>query len=633
MPLASFKFKAGINKENTDYSEEGGWVNANFIRFRKGVAEKIGGWIKYVQSAFLGIGRAIHSWIALDGTKYAGLGTTLKYYIEAGAVLNDVTPIRSTTAAGDVTFSATDGSSTITVSDTANGSLLNDFVTFSGAVSLGGLITADVLNQEYQIQSIVDADSYTITAKDTSGVTVTANASDTGNGGSSVVGEYQINVGLDDYVQSTGWGVNAFGAGAWGSSSPLSANNQLRLWTHDNFGEDLVINPRGGGIYYWDESNGLATRAEELQGLSGASLVPTLGLQVITSETDRHLIVLGADPIDGAGTARTGVIDPLLVAFSDQENALDFEPLATNTAGSVQLSSGSFIIGGLKSRQEILIWTDTSLYSMQFIGPPLTFAVNLINEGVGLLAPKAAGNTPAGVIFMSKQGFHIYNGAVQKLPCSVKDYVYSDLDMSQSFKCFAAVNQEFGEIWFFYPSMEDGTGEISRYVLYNYEENVWSIGSLVRHAWKESGVENKPLATGGSDSSYYMYSHEEGSNDDTNPMTNVFIESADLDIGDGENFAFVKKVLPDVKFLTETDTNTPAINFVLKRRDFSNQSLTTDSTTQITAASTEGFLRSRGRQFVLRFESDDDNVSPANNKDFKWRLGSTRLDVQASGRR
>jgi len=250
-----------------------------------------------------------------------------------------------------------------------------------------------------------------------------------------------------------------------------------------------------------------------------------------------------------------------------------------------------------------------------------------------LLAPKAAGNTPAGVIFMSKQGFHIYNGAVQKLPCSVKDYVYSDLDMSQSFKCFAAVNQEFGEIWFFYPSMEDGTGEISRYVLYNYEENVWSIGSLVRHAWKESGVENKPLATGGSDSSYYMYSHEEGSNDDTNPMTNVFIESADLDIGDGENFAFVKKVLPDVKFLTETDTNTPAINFVLKRRDFSNQSLTTDSTTQITAASTEGFLRSRGRQFVLRFESDDDNVSPANNKDFKWRLGSTRLDVQASGRR
>jgi hypothetical protein len=630
MPLASFKFKAGINKENTDYSEEGGWVDANFVRFRKGVAEKIGGWIKSVETAFLGIGRALHSWIALDGTKYLGLGTTYKYYIESGSVLNDITPIRSTTAAGDVTFTATDGSSTILVSDTAHGAENNDFVTFSGAVSLGGLITANVLNQEYQIDFIVDADSYNIIAKDTSGVTVTANASDTGNGGASVIGQYQVNVGLDDYVQSTGWGINTFGAGAWGSSSSLNAANQLRLWTHDNFGEDLVINPRGGGIYYWDESNGLSTRAQELSGLSGANLVPTLGLQVITSETDRHLIVLGADPISGG--ARTGSIDPMLVAFSDQENALDFEPLSTNTAGSVRLSSGSQIVGGMKSRQEVLIWTDTSLYSMQFVGPPLTFSLNLINEGVGLLAPKAMANTPAGVIFMSKQGFHIYNGAVQKLPCAVKDYVYSDLDLTQSFKCFAALNQEFGEVWFFYPSQEDGTGEISRYAMYNYEENVWSIGSMVRYAWQESGVENKPLATGGTDS-YYLYMHEQGSNDDTNPMTNVYIESADLDIGDGENYSFIKKVLPDVKFLTETTSNTPTINFVLKRRDFSNQTLTTDSTTQITTASTEGFLRSRGRQFVLRFESDDDNDVTANIKDFKWRLGSTRLDVQASGRR
>ena len=630
MPLASFKFKAGINKENTDYSEEGGWVNANLVRFRKGVAEKIGGWIKAVENAFYGIARALHSWIALDGAKYLGIGTTYKYYIEAGAVLNDVTPIRATTAAGDVTFTATNGSSTITVSDTAHGALTNDFVTFSGAVSLGGNITADVLNQEYQITFIVDANSYNITAKDTSGATVTANASDTGNGGASVVGQYQINVGLNDYVQSTGWGINTFGAGAWGSSSALTANNQLRIWTHDNFGEDLIINVRAGGIYYWDESNGLSTRAQELSGLSGANLVPTVGLQVITSETDRHLIVLGADPISGG--ARTGSVDPMLVAFSDQENALEFEPLSTNTAGSVRLSSGSQIIGGIKSRQEVLIWTDTSLYSMNFVGPPLTFSLNLINEGVGLLAPKAVANTPAGVIFMSKQGFHIYNGAVQKLPCAVKDYVYSDLDLGQAFKCFAALNQEFGEVWFFYPSLEDGTGEISRYVLYNYEENVWSIGSMVRHAWQESGVENKPLATGG-DSSYYLYMHEQGSNDDTSPMNNVFIESADLDIGDGENYSFIKRVLPDVKFLSETNSNTPTINFVLKRRDFANQSLTTDSTTQITSNSTDGYLRSRGRQFVLRFESDDDNTTVADIKDFKWRLGSTRLDVQQSGRR
>ena len=630
MPLASFKFKAGINKENTDYSEEGGWVNANLIRFRKGVAEKVGGWIKAVENTFQGIGRALHSWIALDGTKFLGLGTTWKYYIEAGSVFNDITPIRSTTAAGDVTFSATDGSSTLTVSDTGHGAENHDFVTFSGAVSLGGLITADVLNQEYQISLVIDADSYNITAKDTSGVTVTANSSDTGNGGASVVGEYQINVGLDDYVQSTGWGQNVWNSGAFGSTTALTATDQLRLWSHDNFGEDLVINPRAGGIYYWDKTNGLNTRAVELSQISGANQVPTVGLQVITSETDRHLIVLGADPLSG-GT-RTGSIDPMLVAFSDQENALEFEALSTNTAGSVRLSSGSQIVGGLKSRQEVLIWTDTSLYSMQFIGPPLTFGLNLINEGTGLISPKAAINSPAGVFFMSKQGFYLYNGAVQKVSCSVKDYVFSDLDLTQSFKCFAALNQEFGEVWFFYPSLEDNTNEISRYVIYNYEENVWSIGSLVRYAWLEGGVENKPRATGGS-SSYYLYTHEQGSNDDNNPMTNVFIESADLDIGDGENFAFVKKVLPDVKFLQDTTSNTPTINFVLKRRDFSNQSLTTDSTTQITTNSTEGFLRSRGRQFVLRFESDDDNVVEANQKDFRWRLGSTRLDVQPSGRR
>ena len=630
MPLASFKFKAGINKENTDYSEEGGWVNANLVRFRKGVAEKVGGWIKAVENTFQGIGRALHSWIALDGTKYLGLGTTWKYYIEAGSVFNDITPIRSTTAAGDVTFSATNGSSTLTVSDTAHGAENHDFVTFSGAVSLGGLITADVLNQEYQVARVVDANSYEITAKDTSGATVTANASDTGNGGSSVVGTYQINVGLDDFVQSTGWGQNTWNSGSFGSSSALSSTNQLRIWSHDNFGEDLVINPRAGGIYYWDESNGLSTRAQELQGLSGANQVPTVGLQVITSENDRHLIVLGADPLS-SGT-RTGSVDPMLVAFSDQENALEFEPTATNTAGSVRLSSGSQIIGGLKSRQEVLIWTDTSLYSMQFIGPPLTFGLNLINEGTGLVAPKAAINSPAGVFFMSKQGFYLYNGAVQKVSCSVKDYVFSDLDLTQSFKCFAALNQEFGEVWFFYPSLEDNTGEISRYVIYNYEENVWSIGSLVRYAWLEGGVENKPRATGGS-SSYYLYTHEQGSNDDTDPMTNVFIESADLDIGDGENFAFVKKVLPDVKFLQDTTSNTPTINFVLKRRDFANQSLTTDSTTEISTESTQGFLRSRGRQFVLRFESDDDNPSLAKQKDFRWRLGATRLDVQPSGRR
>jgi len=630
MPLTKLNFKPGINKEETDYSNEGGWVDGDKIRFRKGRVEKIGGWEKFSPSSIIGSARALHSWISLEGTKYLGIGTTNKYYIEEGGTYNDVTPIRTTTT-NSTTFAATNGSSTLTVTDNGHGAVNGDFVTFSSAVSLGGNITAAVLNQEYQIDTVTGTNTYTITAKNTAGTIVTANASDSGNGGSATDSVYQINSGTEFFVAATGWGVGTWGAGGWGSSTSLSAVNQLRLWTHDNFGEDLIINVRGGGIFRWRESDGTSTRAVALSGITGANLVPTVGLQVITSETDRHLIVLGADPI--SGSSRTGTVDPMLIAFSDQENALDFEPLTTNTAGSLRLSSGSAIIGGLKSRQEILVWTDTSLYSMNFIGPPLTFAINLINEGAGLLGPKAAVSSPRGVFFMSKKGFYFYNGAVQKLPCSVQDYVFSDLDESQAFKCFAGLNEEFSEVWFFYPSLADNENEISRYVIYNYEENSWSIGSLERYSWLAAGVLDKPLAAGEDSTTKYIYEHEKGFNNDTGAMDGVFVESADIDVGDGDNFVFLKRVLPDILFVNDLGTSqNPAINIVVKRRDFSNQTLSTDSTTQITASSTFGSLRSRTRQFVLRFESDDDNTE-SDRKNYKWRLGNTRVEVQPSGRR
>ena len=624
MSLTKFSFKPGINKEETDYSNEGGWVDGDKVRFRRGRVEKIGGWEKATANSYIGTARALHSWTSLGSERFLGLGTTNKYYIESGGTFNDVTPERKTST-NSITFAATDGSATITATDSSHGAVVGDFVTISGAVSLGGNITASVLNQEHQITAVPSANTYTFTAS------ATANSSDSGNGGSGVDGVYQINSGLDSYVSSTGWGAGTWGFGTWGSSSAISASGQLRLWTHDNFGENLIINPRGGGIFRWVEDNGLSVRATELSGVSGANKVPTVGLQVITSETDRHLIVLGADPISSG--SRTGAVDPMLVAFSDQENELQFEPLATNTAGSVRLSSGSLIIGGLKSRQEILIWTDTSLYSMTFIGPPLTFAVNLINEGAGLISPKGAINAPTGVFFMSKNAFYFYNGAVQKLACTVQDYVFSDLDLSQAFKCFATLNSEFSEVWFFYPSLEDATGEISRYVIYNYEEGSWSIGSLVRYAWLDTGIEDKPLATAKLSSVNYLLQHETGANDDTNSMDGVFVESADLDLADGENFAFLKKLIPDLRFDKTLGTSpTPAINMVIKRRNFNNQDLTTDSTNQITESTTFTSLRTRSRQIVLRVESDDDNTE-ANRKDYKWRLGDTRIDVEQSGRR
>ena len=629
MPLSKIDFKPGINKEETDYANEGGWVDADKIRFRKGRVEKIGGWEKFSTNTIVGSARALHSWISLSGSKYLCIGTTNKYYIEEGGTYNDVTPIRKTTT-NAATFAATDGSSTLTVTDAGHGAVNGDFVTFLSAVSLGGNITAVVLNQEYQINLVTGVNTYEITAKDTSESTVTANSSDTGNGGSATDAAYQINSGLENYVQSTGWGVGTWGAGGWGSSTALSAANQLRLWTHDNYGEDLIINPRGGGIYRWVENDGLSTRAVELATTSGANLVPTQALQVITSETDRHLVVLGADPI--SGSSRTGTLDPMLVAFSDQENPLEFEPLATNTAGSLRLSSGSAIVGGVKARQEVLIWTDTSLYSMNFIGPPLTFAVNLINEGAGLIGPKAFCNSPKGVYYMSKKGFYYYNGSVQQIPCSVQDYVFSDLDESQAFKCFAGLNEEFSEVWFFYPSLDDNTSEISRYAIYNYEEGTWSIGSLERYSWLAAGVLDKPLA-GGENGSKYIYEHEKGFNNDQSAMDGVFVESADIDIADGDRYVFLKKILPDILFFNDTGTSqNPAINVVVKRRDFSNQTLSTDSTSQITTSSTFTSLRSRARQFVLRFESDDDNTE-ADQKNYKWRLGSTRVEIQPSGRR
>ena len=627
MPLTKLQFNPGINKEMTDLMSKGGWTDGNLVRFRKGLPEKIGGWEKGTDASYLGTGRALIGWVALDATKYLGLGTTFKYYIKQGSDFDDVTPIRSTTSAGDVTFSATNGDATITVTDTSHGAVQNDFVTFSGAASLGGNITAAVLNQEYQITTVVNTNSYQIEAKDSSGATVTANSSDSGNGGSSVVGAYQINVGLDVFVTSTGWGAGAWSNGTWGSKTELTETGQLRLWSHDAFGEDLIINPRAGSIYYWDETNETSTRAVELSSLSGANLTPTKALQVIVSDIDRHVIVLGADPI--SGSSRSGVIDPMLIAFSDQESATNWEPTATNTAGSLRLSSGSQIIGGLRSRQEILIWTDTSLYSMQFIGAPFTFGVNLINENVGLISPNAAINAPDSVYWMARDGFYTYSGSVKRLVCSVLNYVLDDFNSSQAFKTIAFTNKEFNEVGWFYCS--SSSTEIDRYVTYNYLEGAWSIGNLSRTAWLDEGVFEKPRATGKDNDTGYLYVHEDSDDDDGSPMDNVFIESGDIDIEDGDSFGFVSKIIPDVKFFGSSASD-GQINFVLKTRNFPGDTLTTNSTNDVTSSTQQNFTRARGRQLVLRVQSDDD-ADTGVRTGFKWRLGSSRIDVKTDGRR
>jgi len=621
MAISKINFRPGIMREGTAYSNEGGWFDVNKVRFKAGLPQKIGGWQKDNLNTFLGTCRALIGWIDLEGTKYLGLGTHLKYYIELGANFNDVTPLRTTTSAGDVTFSATNGSSSITVTDTAHGAVQNDFVTFSGAASLGGNVTAAVLNQEYQIVSITDNNNYVITAKDTSGSTVTANSSDSGNGGSSVVGAYQINVGLDVYVDSSGFGSGTWNSGNWGGNTALTDSNQLRLWTHDHFGEDLLINVRGGGIYYWDESSGVTNRAVELSSLSGSNLAPTKASQVLVSETDRHIIVLGADPI--VGSSRSGTSDPMLIAFSDQESATEFEPLLTNTAGDLRLSEGSKIIGGVKARQEVLIWSDTALYSMQFIGPPFTFGLNLINNASGLISPNGAVVAPNGVFWMGYDNFYVYNGNVQKLPCTVLSYVFDDLNSSQAFKFFGFTNTEFDEVGWFYCSAN--SIEIDRYVVFDYADKVWTYGQISRTAWLDQGTVDYPRATADN----YLYQHEFGYNDDGNPMTDVFIESSDFDIGDGDQFAFIRRIIPDVRFLN--NSNGGQVNIVLKTRNFPGESLSTSSTNAISGSTTQSHVRARGRQAVVRLESDDDDTNA--NDDTGWRLGLLRMDIQNDGRR
>jgi hypothetical protein len=639
MPLTKLQFQPGINRESTSYSNEGGWYDMDKVRFRMGYPEKIGGWTKLGIKSFLGSCRALHSWRTIALNNYIGLGTNDKYYIEEGQGYYDITPIRETTSAGDVTFAASDGSSTITVTDTNHGAVVGDFVTFSGAVSLGGLVTADVLNQEYKINSIVGSNSYTIIAREVNSVAditvdgvytpvaVTANSSDSGNGGSSVVGAYQINTGLDTSVYGNGWGAGTWSRGAWNSGAVIDTlTDTLRLWSHDNFGEDLIINVYNGGIYYWDASavTPLTTRAVPLSSLSGASNTPTVAAKVIVSDVDRHVIAFGANPLGSS------VQDPLLIRFSDQENAADWTPSTTNTAGDLLIGSGSRIVTALETRQQILVFTDASLHVMQYLGPPFTFGINMISENVTIASPNSAIAIEDNVFWMGNNEFYTYGGAVQKLPCTVRDYVFSDFNQNQSEKVFAASNTSFSEVWWYYPSAN--SDNVDRYVVYNYQQNIWYYGTLARSAWIDRGVEQNPIAAG---LDGYLYTHENGFDDGSqNPATAIsaYIESSQFDIGDGNNFSFVSRIIPDVTFRDST-VSSPSVTFTMKARNFpggnylqeDDSTVTKTATVPVEQFTNQAFVRLRGRSMALRVASNETGMT--------WRLGSPRMDVRQDGRR
>lgn len=747
--IKALKFRAGINREVTPYSNEGGYFDGDKIRFRMGFPEKLGGWEKYSSNQYLGSARRLHNWIGLDSSNFLGIGTHLKYYIEEGTTFNDITPIRQTTSAGDVTFSASNGSTTITIIDTSHGAVENDFVTFSGAASLGGVITATVLNKEYQIVNILDANRYTITSA------IAANSSDTGNGGGSTVGTYQVNVGLDQVIGGTGFGagtwngiindalqttineggtfsnsdttltvasgtgiatndvilvdnelmlvtnvatndltvvrayagtgansnVNTAGHGGsndtltqadgttitvnavtsnvvtdaathangatvflvfgntnsdndyvgWGNAATVTVTTQIRLWSHDNFGEDLIINIKDGGLFYWDKSLGLSSRGVELSAtntFSGEKSVPTVAKQVLVSDIDRHVIAFGCDGVGGSSSATQGdgIQDPLLIRFSSQENPVDWFPTTTNTAGDLRLGAGSTFVQAVETKREILVYTDKSLHSMQFIGPPFTFGISQLASNITIMSSASAIATEDVVYWMGIDNFYTHAGQTQQLPCTVKDKVFLDFNLAQRDKVVSGINSEFGEVWWFYPSAE--SSECDKYVIWNYNEKVWYYGTLTRTAWLDRGIRNFPLAAGGG----YIFNHELGFDDDGSAMTS-FVETSPMDMGDGEKFAFIKRVIPDLSFTGSVTGSSPNATFTVKARDFPGADFlqTSDGTASRTATSpVEQFTdkldyRIRGRSFAIRLASTALGC--------KFKMGTPRVDIREDGRR
>lgn len=704
MPLTKLQFRPGINRETTSYSNEGGWFDMDKVRFRFGYPEKIGGWEPSSSTYFLGTCRALHPWVALNGERYLGVGTHLKYYINEGGGYNDITPIRATTAAGDVTFSASANTlsagisaiddtipltsasgfpdsgiikigteiisyanissntlvgcvrgirsttaaahsssaavtcSTIIVTDTDHGALENDFVTFSGAATLGDAVTAEILNQEYQVVYVKNDNSYYINVRSVASISsittsggiddtlVFASTSDSGNGGSSVVGAYQINTGLDTTIVGAGWGAGTWSRGAWGSAAPLAASGQtLRIWSHDNFGEDLLINVRDGDIFYWDKTNGTSTRAVELASLAGANTTPIIAKKVLVSDRDRHIIAFGCD-----SQTSPGVQDPLLIRFSDQESLTDWAATATNTAGDLRLGSGSEIITAIETRQQVLVYTDVSLHAMQYLGPPFTFGINTVSENITIAGPLAAIAVEDNVFWMGAEEFYVYGGAVQRLPCTVRDYVFSDINTDQLEKVTASTNTAFSEVWWFYPSAS--SSENDRYVVYNYQQQIWYYGSMARTVWLDRGVEDLPVAAG---TDHVLYFHERGFDDgSTNPASGIsaYIESSQMDIGEGEQFVFLRRMIPDLTFRDSTN-ETPQATMTLKARNFpggnylQSNSKIVEKTASIPVEqfTDQVHVRLRGRSFAFKIETSDTGTT--------WRLGSPRVDVQPDGMR
>jgi len=630
MTLQKLQFRAGVNRNITNYSNEGGWFECDKVRFIDGYPEKLNGWARYSPTNITGTCRALFGYVTSFSDDFLAIGTNSKVFLEVAQNFNDITPIRSTTSAGDVTFSATNGSSTITVTDTSHGAETGDFVTFSDAVSLGGVIVAVVLNQNYEITK-VDDDTYTISAKDAGGSTVTANSSDSGNGGGSTVGKYEVTAGLGAISFGYGWTTSTWGRLSWGAGSLRPIINPLTVWFFDNFDNDLVMNvatDSKGPIYYWergtnaDPTSALGTRADLLSvrataaGFNGDDVPAEVG-QIMVSQVDRHLIAFGATPFKG------DTFDPLLIRFANQDEPENFTPSATNSAGFIRVSSGSRIITAFRTRQEILVYTDVSIHSMQFLGTTDVFGLNELDDNISVASARCVASASNVVYWMGADKFYVYNGRVDTLPCPLRDYVFNNINFNALAYVYAGTVEAQSEVWWFYPTANSTTNDA--YIVYNYKDNIWFYGNLNRSAWLDSHVRQYPQAVGDN----ILFDHETSNDADGSAMTS-FITSSDFDIGDGDKFTLINRIIPDVDFSGSEGTE-PTVKLTVKPRNFPGDRSGTNEAdqkvieTDVNVYTEQVFMRARARQMGFKISSD--------NLGTKWQLGSPRIDGRPDGRR
>jgi hypothetical protein len=630
MPFQKLQFKPGVNRDQTNYTNEGGWNECDKIRFRSGFPEKIGGWIKATPQFMIGICRQMFGWITSYSDNFLACGTNKKAYIEVAGYFYDITPLRAvnpvlTTTVTDNCITTTNGSPTVTITAVGSNGFPGNYMTITGANAVGG-ISATLLNANHEIDTVINANAFTIV--------VGANATSSATGGGTGINlSFEIDTGFATQTLGYGWGTGAWNDNfGWGLNSSVGVNIQQQDWWFDQFDNNLVLNIRNGPIYYWergtstDPTVSLSTRAILLEDVGGAADVPNKAMQTLVSQNDKHLLAFGCQPYAGASTD----FDPLLIRWASQDDPGLWTPAVTNTAGFLRVARGSLIMRAIPTKQEILVFTESTLNSLQFTGTADVFALQEIGDNMSFIGPRAVTVVNNMTFWMGKDKFYVYTGRVETLPCTLRNHVFNNINYNQADQIICGTNEGWNEVWWMYPTANSNFN--NAYVIYNHLERIWYYGTIERTAWIDSPLRDSPqavLADNVNELSY-LYDHESGTNDDTLPMT-AYIQSSDFDLMDGEQFVLTRRMIPDVNFEGSTATN-PEANFIIRPRNFPGSSFYSNASntqrviqTTVNQFTDQVFVRARARQIAFKIESTGLNT--------QWQLGSPRLDLRPDGKR